>query len=119
MAPWARAWLFEVKNSGNYAQPYFWRVIATNGRELAKSETLTQKAHVVAMANKLKAQPYLHRYETFRSNYGTQPLSFRVWDGSRIVIASSETYHNEADAQKAATDIRDGASSATIVDNAR
>lgn len=34
---------FEIHNSASAAQPYYWRMVASNGQVLATSETYTTK----------------------------------------------------------------------------
>ncbi|MFJ6198842.1 hypothetical protein [Micromonospora sp. NPDC092111] len=99
------------------AQPYFWRVIADNNRELAKSETLHNKADAISAAQKLKTSALSLRFEVFLSNSGSQPWSWRVWStNNRILVAASETYTNYTGAQHAADVVKWGAGSAQIVD---
>ena len=112
---------FEIKDSNSITQPYFWRIIGRNGYdELAKSETLVRKDHAIKMAQLVKSSANRLTFETFRSNYGHQPWSWRVWDGNgKIIIASSETYANEAGASSAAWSVKLHAATAEIVDLTR
>ena len=35
---------FEIRNSNSETQPYYWRIVASNGNVLATSETYVNKA---------------------------------------------------------------------------
>lgn len=35
---------FKIKRSTNWAQPYYWVIVAANGRTMASSETYTTKS---------------------------------------------------------------------------
>lgn len=35
---------FEIRNSNSETQPYYWRIVASNGNVLAASETYVNKA---------------------------------------------------------------------------
>lgn len=41
---------FEIRNSNSQTQPYYWRIVATNGNVLASSETYVNKTDATAAA---------------------------------------------------------------------
>ena len=41
---------FEIRNSNNKDQPYYWRIVASNGKRLAFSETYVNKADAKSAA---------------------------------------------------------------------
>lgn len=46
---------FEIRRSSSPTQPYYWRIVATNGQVLATSEMYVAKASAVSAINALKA----------------------------------------------------------------
>jgi len=45
---------FEIRKSVSTTQPYYWRVVATNGKVLATSETYVNKADATSAAQSVK-----------------------------------------------------------------
>jgi len=45
---------FEIRNAQNYQ--YYWRIVASNGRVLATSETYRNKQDAVSAASSVKSQ---------------------------------------------------------------
>lgn len=39
---------FEIRRSNSYLQPYYWRIVARNGKVLASSETYRNKQDCLA-----------------------------------------------------------------------
>jgi uncharacterized protein YegP (UPF0339 family) len=112
---------FEIHDSNNPAQPYYWKIIGRNGYDtLAKSETLTSKDHTLRMAQFVKASAMSLLFQVFRSNNGPQPWTWRVLAANNhVVVSASETYANQAGAQAAADSVKYHASAAEIVDKTR
>jgi uncharacterized protein YegP (UPF0339 family) len=45
---------FQIQRSNSYTQPYYWRIVATNGRVLASSETYVNKQDAINAAASVK-----------------------------------------------------------------
>lgn len=46
---------FEIRKSNSPTQPYYWRIVAVNGRVLASSETYVAKQSAIDAAQSVKA----------------------------------------------------------------
>ncbi len=47
---------FEIHPSNSRAQPFYWRIVASNGKILASSETYVRKADAIAAAQSVIKQ---------------------------------------------------------------
>jgi len=45
---------FEIRKSQSASQPYYWRIVASNGQVLATSETYVKKADALAAVQSVK-----------------------------------------------------------------
>ena len=45
---------FEIRRSSSNTQPYYWRMVASNGQVLATSETYVAKASAMAAISSVK-----------------------------------------------------------------
>lgn len=113
---------FEVCDSASVVQPCFWRVVADNGRELAKSETLEHKADALSAAQTLKDHANDGRiaFSVIPARSGAQPWTWHATTGNyKILVASSETYRDQYGAQNAIDAVKRGAPFAVIEDKTR
>ena len=46
---------FEIRKSNSVAQPYYWRIVASNGQVLATSETYVAKQSAINAAQSVKS----------------------------------------------------------------
>lgn len=46
---------FEIRRSNSTSQPYYWRIVASNGQVLATSETYVNKSDALSAVNSVKA----------------------------------------------------------------
>jgi uncharacterized protein YegP (UPF0339 family) len=113
---------FQLMDSDSASQPYYWRIIADNNRELARSELLTSKSYARTAAETLKNYGHTSKYSynVVRSNSPAQQWRWNVTAANHEkVVASTENYYNYADAQTAAESVRQNARYAKIVDKTR
>lgn len=46
---------FEIRKTSSNSQPYYWRIVASNGKVLASSETYVAKQSAIDAAQSVKA----------------------------------------------------------------
>jgi uncharacterized protein YegP (UPF0339 family) len=49
---------FQIRRSSNPVQPYYWRIVAGNGRVLASSETYVHKQDAIDAAQSVTSNAY-------------------------------------------------------------